>query len=72
MLLHLLPEVVLYHLEVLQKISTCTAMMWLYQIGFHPSPMHKGVYLDGHKREGVVEYWKLYLRKLEILEATHA
>ena len=34
--------------------------------------MHKGVYLDGHKREGVVEYWKLYLRKLEILEATHA
>ena len=28
--------------------------------------------LDGHERDDVVEYRKLYLRKLEILEATHA
>ena len=31
---------------------------------------HKGVYIDGHERVDVVEYRKLYLRKLEILEAT--
>ena len=69
---HLLPDVILYHPQVPQKISIHTATRWLHQIGFQPSPTHKGVYLDGHEREDVVQYRKLYLQKLEILEATHA
>ena len=34
-------------------------------------PTKKGLYIDGHEREDVVEYRKLYLRKLEALEAKH-
>ena len=29
------------------------------------------VYFDGHERGDVVEYCKLYLHKLEILQSTH-
>jgi len=31
----------------------------------------KGVFIDGHERDDVKEYRKLFLRKLEILESTH-
>ena len=41
-------------------------------LGFQPSQTHKGVYIDGHERADVVDYRKLYLRKLEVLETTHA
>ena len=68
----LLPMVVQYHPQVRQQISVSTAARWLHALGFHPSQSHKGVYFDGHERVDVVEYRKLYLRKLEILEATHA
>ena len=69
---HLLPVVVPYHPQVPEQISTRTATRWLHILGFQPSSTHKGVYLDGHEREDVVQYRKLYLRKLEILESTHA
>ena len=69
---NLLPVVTQYHPQVPQQISTRTATRWLHALGFRPSPTHKGVYLDGHERADVVEYRKLYLRKLEILEMTHA
>ena len=68
----LLPIVVQYHPQVRQQISVSTAARWLHTLGFHPSQSHKGVYIDGHERVDVVQYRKLYLRKLEILEATHA
>ena len=29
------------------------------------------MYIDGHKREDVIEYRKLYLRKIEILSSKH-
>ena len=67
-----LPIVVQHHPQIKQQISVRTATRWLHALGFHPSQSHKGVYLDGHERADVVEYRKLYLRKLEILEATHA
>lgn len=41
-------------------------------LGFSPSPIHKGVYIDGHECPDVVDYRNLYLRKLQILEMTHA
>ena len=31
----------------------------------------KGIYIDGHERSDVVEYQKLFLQKMEILESTH-
>lgn len=54
-----------------QQISIRTAIHWLHALGFYPSQSHKSVYLDGHEQPDVVDYRKLYLRKLEILEATH-
>ena len=50
-------------------MSVRTATRWLHALGFHPSQSHKGMYFDGHKREDIVEYRKLYLQKLE---STHA
>jgi hypothetical protein len=35
------------------------------------APYRKGVYVDGHERQDVIEYRKMYLRKLAILESTH-
>ena len=40
-------------------------------LGFRPTPYRKGVYVDGHERQDVIEYRKMYLRKLAILESTH-
>ncbi len=49
-----------------------TAVSWLHQLGFEPASTKKGVFIDGHVRSDVVDYRKLYLRKLETLETTHA
>ena len=68
----LLPMVVQHHPQVMQQISLRTATRWLHALGFNPSQSHKGVYLDGHERSDVVAYRTLYLRKLELLEVTHA
>ncbi len=68
----LLPQVRVHHPQVPSSISDRTAVRWLYQIGFKPVSTKKGIFIDGHERSDVVEYWKLYLRNLEILESTHA
>ena len=68
----LLPQVRRHHPQVPASISNRTATRWLHQLGFEPSSTKKGVYIDGHERSDVVEYRKLYLRKLEMLESTHA
>ena len=49
----------------------CTAVKWSYHLGFRPQSHKKSVYIDGHKQDDVVEYRKLYLRKLDILSSTH-
>ena len=67
-----LPQVKLHHPQVPSSISERTAARWLHQLGFEPASTKKGVYINGHERSDVVEYRKLYLRKLEILESTHA
>ena len=68
----LLPLVVNHHPEAPKKVSTTTATRWLHKLGFSPSSTKKGVYIDGHERQDVVDYWKLFLKKMEILETTHA
>ena len=67
-----LPQVKLHHPQVPSSILERTAIRWLHQLGFEPASTKMGVYIDGHERSDVVEYRKLYLRKLEILESTHA
>lgn len=52
-------------------ITPRTARKWLHDLGFHPQSYKKGMYFDGHEREDVVEYRKIYLRKLEILQLSH-
>ena len=54
-----------------QQIQTRTAIKWLHHLGFRPQSHKKSIYIDGHERDDVVKYWKLYLRKLEILSSTH-
>ena len=54
-----------------QSITVRTARKWLHKLGFSPKSSKKGLYFDGHERGDVVEYRKLYLRKLEILQSTH-
>ena len=71
----LLPHVRQHHPSVRQEISAVTATRWLHKLhnlGFYPTSTKKGFYIDGHERQDVVEYRKLFLRKLEILESTHA
>ena len=53
------------------SITDRTARKWLHKLGFSPTHYKKGVYVDGHERPDVIEYRKLYLKKLEILESTH-
>ena len=43
----------------------------MHDLGFSPRLNKKGLYFDGHEREDVVEYRKMYLRKIDILHSTH-
>jgi len=44
----------------------------LHKLGFSPSSTKKGVYIDGYERQDVVDYRKLFLTKMNILETIHA
>ena len=39
-----------------RKISLETARKWLHKLDFHVLDQKKGVYIDGHERDDVVEY----------------
>ena len=67
---HLLPEAELAP-GCPHEIQPRTAIKWLHHLGFRSQSHKKSVYIDGHERNDVVEYRKLYLRKLEILSSTH-
>lgn len=53
------------------QVTERTAPRWPHEIGFHPTSHKKGIYIDGHEHGDVVEYRKLFLQKLEILEANY-
>lgn len=40
------------------RISVATACRWLHNLGFEVIKKKKGTYVDGHKRDDVVEYRK--------------
>ena len=54
-----------------RSITPRTARKWLHDLGFTPKQYKKGLYFDGHEREDVVEYCRVYLRKIEILQSSH-
>ena len=54
-----------------QQIQPRTAMKCLHYLGFYPPSHKKSIYIDEHEHDDVVEYQKLYLRKLDILSSTH-
>ena len=43
-------------------ISVATARRWLHHLGFSPRSHRKGVYIDGHEREDVVEHRKVCIK----------
>ena len=51
----LLPMVREHHQNIPSNISISTACRWLHKLGFKPSSSRKGVYIDGHERDDVVE-----------------
>ena len=68
---NLLPKVIENHPSAPSKISIRTARHWLYKFGFEQVSSKKGIYIDGHKQADVVEYRKLYIKRLDILASTH-
>ena len=54
-----------------QSIKEGTAVKWLHELGFRSQKHKKGIYIDGHERQDVVEYRRIFLRKIKILESTH-
>ena len=67
---HLLPESELPP-GFPKEIHDCNGRKWLNHLGFHPQSYKKGIYIDGHEGSDVVEYLKMYLRKIDILSSTH-
>ena len=47
-----------------RKVSPETARKWLHELGFTVHNKKKGTFIDGHKRDDVVEYRRKFLRKL--------
>lgn len=46
-----------------QKISEATARRWLVKLGYALKEAKKGMYVDGHEREDVVEYRQKFLEE---------
>jgi hypothetical protein len=50
------------NINLANRISERTACWWLIKLGWHWTVVQKGVYMDGHDRDNVVEYWnKVFL-----------
>jgi hypothetical protein len=54
------------------SVSERTALRYITQLGFQYKRYKQGVqYTDGHEREDVVQYRKVYLNRMISLEARH-
>ena len=45
-----------------------TAWHWLVKLGWQRTRLKKGVYMDGHERDDVKAYWKVFLKKMALFE----
>jgi hypothetical protein len=48
-------------------ISSRTARRWFNQLGFSWRDIKKGVFFDGHERDGMVEYRKQFLESVHYI-----
>ena len=70
-LTHALNETLFLELNITPKtpISEWTAHWWLIKLGWRCTVVHKGVYIDGHERDDVVDYWNnIFLPALKDFE----
>ena len=54
-----------------RKVGLETARLWSHHLGFEVLTVQKGVFIDGHERQDVVESRKLFLRKMTKLGFLH-
>ena len=47
-----------------RQICVETAHKWLHELGFHVLDKKKGFYIDGHKRDDVIQHHKTFLRQM--------
>ena len=47
-----------------RTVSVETARKWLHELGFEVLDKKKGIYIDGHEREDVVQHRQRFLRQL--------
>ncbi|RGB23939.1 hypothetical protein C1646_773791 [Rhizophagus diaphanus] len=47
-----------------RSISIKTSRIWLKKLGLKPQSRKKGIYFDGHEREDVIKYRKVFLNKM--------
>ena len=54
-----------------RSIRLRTAIRWFHNLGFKPVSHKKGVYIDGHERDDVVQHRKCLLKTLHNLRSAH-
>ena len=54
------------------RISVEVARKWLHSMGFEVKPLTKGIYIDGHERDDVVEVRDEFLNKMTSLGFLHS
>ena len=54
-----------------RKVSMATARRWLHQMGFEVITPRKGIFIDGHERDDVVESRKMFLRRMVKIGFVH-
>jgi hypothetical protein len=57
-------EFLLPSLDIEATISESTAMRWMKKMGFSLSRVRKGIYIDSHEREDVVESCDTFINHL--------
>ena len=60
-------DIIFSTLELTKKkasICECTAISWLQKLGYDCKDVQNGVYVYGHERQDVVEYWKMFLEEM--------
>ena len=68
----LLPQVAEHYPNTPSSVSQRTAVRWLHCLGFQKVDSKRGIYIDGHERQDVVDYRKIYLKKHLVWASTHA
>ena len=54
-----------------RKVGLETSRQWLHHLGFEVLTVRKGIFIDGHERQDVIEARKLFLRKLTKIGFLH-